>query len=63
MGEREHSSAYGDVAIAEKRGSQVIRHIPERLAMMLNLMLEDGRLRRTDGWTTIGPERPAPEGV
>ena len=60
--ERERSNAYSDVAIVVKRGSQVIGHIPERLARVLTPMLEDGRLRRIDGWIT-GPERPAPDGI
>ena len=60
--ERESSNTYSDVAIVVKRGSQVIGHVPERLARILTPMLEDGRLRRIDGWIT-GPERPAPEGV
>ena len=38
------------------------RHIPERLVRIFTWMLEDGRLRKIDGWTT-GPERPVPEGV
>ena len=62
--ERESSNAYSDVhvAIVVKRGDQVIGHIPERLARILTPMLEDGRLRKIDDWTTR-PEQPAPEGV
>ena len=53
--EREHSNAYNEVAIVVKRGSQMIGHVPERLARILTPMLEDGWLRRIDGWIT-GPE-------
>ncbi len=62
MCERELANSYSAVAIVVKRGRQVIGHVPERLAEILTPMLEDGRLRRIDGWIT-GPERPAPEGV
>ena len=40
----------------------MIGHVPERLAKILTPMLEDGRLKKIDGWIT-GPERPAPEGT
>ena len=40
----------------------MIGHILERLAKILTPMLEDGRLRKIDGWIK-GPERPAPEGI
>ena len=60
MYERDHINDYSDVAIVAKRKSQVIGHIPERLAKILTPLLEDGRLKKIDGWTT-GPERPAPE--
>ena len=49
MCEREHSNAYSDVAIVMKGGSQVIGHVPKRLARILTPKLEDGRLRRIDG--------------
>ena len=58
MCERECINDYSDIAIVAKRRSQVIKHIPERLAKML----EDGRLRKIDVAIT-GPERPAPEGT
>ena len=44
-----------DVATVVKGGSQGIKHIPERLARMLTLMLEDEWLRRVNDWIT-GPE-------
>lgn len=53
------SNVYSDVAIVVKRGSQMIGHIPERLARILTPMLEDGQLRKIDGFTT-GPEWPVP---
>ena len=59
---RERSKRHSDVAIAVKRGSQVIGHVPERLARILSPMLEDGRIRRIDGCIT-GAERLAPEGI
>ena len=59
--EREHINANSDVAIVAKR-SQVIGQVPERLAKILTPMLEDGRLRKIDGWIT-GPECPVPEGT
>ena len=43
--ERERSNTHSDVAIAVKRGSRVIGHVPERLARILSPMLEDGRIR------------------
>ena len=58
MCERERINAYSDVAIVAKRRGQVFKHIPERLAKML----EDGWLRKIDGGIT-GPERPALEGT
>ena len=36
-------------------------YIPERVAIIHTLMLEDGRLRKFDDWTT-GPQCPVPEG-
>ena len=55
--EIERSNAYSDVAIVVKRGSQVIGDVPERLARILTPMLDDGHLRKIDGWIA-GPERP-----
>ena len=60
--ERERINAYSDVAIVAKRRSLVIGHVPEGLAKILTPILEDGRLKKIDGWIT-GPERPAPEGT
>ena len=40
----------------------MIGHVLERLAKILTPMLEDGRLRKIDGWIK-GPEWPAPEGI
>ena len=62
MCERERINAYSDVAIVAKRRSHVIGHVPERLAKILTPILEDGRLRKIDGWITR-PERLAPEGT
>ena len=60
MCERERINDYSDVAIVAKRRSQVIEHIPERLAKILTPILEDGRLKKIDGCIT-GPKRPVPE--
>ena len=53
MCERERINAYSDVAIVVKR-IQVIGHVTERLVKIFTPMLEDGRLRKIDGWIT-GP--------
>ena len=58
----EHSNTHSDVAIAIKRGSQVIWHVPERLARIPSPMMKDGRIRRIDGYIP-GAEWLAPEGV
>ena len=39
----------------------MIGYIPERVAIIRTLMLEDGRLRKFDDWTT-GPKWLVPEG-
>ena len=60
MCERECINDYSDIAIVAKRRSQVIEHIPERLAKILTPILEDGRLKKIDGCIT-GPKWPVPE--
>ena len=62
MCERQCSNSYNDVAIVVKRGSQVIKYIPEKLAIMPTLVLEDGQLQSIDGWI-IGLELLVPEGI
>ena len=58
--ERERINAYSDIAIVAKRRSQMIEHIPERLAKILTPILEDGQLKKIDGCITE-PKRPVPE--
>ena len=60
MCERDHINAYSDIAIVVKRRSQVIEHIPERLAKIITPMLEDGRLKKIDGCIS-GPKWPVPK--
>ena len=62
MCEREHINAYSDIAIVAKRRSQMIEHIPEKLAKILTTILEDGQLKKIDGCITE-PKRPVPESI